>query len=356
MNIEMIKTLGIPMINSKRRYWFVRTVGGLFREEFVEKNFIGINWNEFSDLNSIKKCKDDLDHKFELRDSLAEKLDVNIKTAGKILGQITRFVYEMSEGDIVIIPTENSTKITFGIIESSVYIENFTPEELESLSIEGKCDYLKRRKINWIKTVYRETLDPVLYNMCRAHQTISCCDEYASNIDRLLEPIYFKDGKMYFTARINQAQDIRGYDMYSLYGLAYDTLEIDRNTVSSKVNVQSPGIIQWISENPLEIITIVIAFNAIIGGGKISFLKGYIGEMEFPGLLKWFIDYKQSKVNYEIEMEKLNIERLKILAMTNADPESVQRLMQQLSRYEETFRDLEISIDESASRNQESGE
>ena len=234
LQLEMVKTLGIPIVNERRRYWFVRTVGGQYREEFIDEKFIGINWNDFSDIDSLKRCKDDVEHKISLRDQLAETFDGNIKKAGRILGQITRFVYEMRKGDVVIIPTENSTKITFGIIESDLYIEQFTSDKLEELRQEGKCDYLKRRKVNWVKTVYRENLDPVLYNMCRAHQTISCCDEYDMNIDRLLEPIYFKNGKVYFTVRVNQANDIKAYDMYSLYGMAYDVLKIDKDSVLVK--------------------------------------------------------------------------------------------------------------------------
>ena len=367
LQLEMVKTLGIPIVNERRRYWFVRTVGGQYREEFIDEKFIGINWNDFSDIDSLKRCKDDVEHKISLRDQLAETFDGNIKKAGRILGQITRFVYEMRKGDVVIIPTENSTKITFGIIESDLYIEQFTSDKLEELRQEGKCDYLKRRKVNWVKTVYRENLDPVLYNMCRAHQTISCCDEYDMNIDRLLEPIYFKNGKVYFTVRVNQANDIKAYDMYSLYGMAYDVLKIDKDSVLSKVNVQSPGVLQWISEHPEEIVIMVLAVMFFIGG-TISFSDGKIEAVELPGILHWFI--KNKKLNNEQEIEQLKIEKeselknkkldyeyalqnriidleqMRLTAMIEKDSAEVTELKEKLDEYKYVFERLEISLDQ----------
>ncbi len=92
---NLASILGIPIIKSNRRYWFVRTVGGQYREEFVDNKFIGINWNDFSNISLIKKCQDDDEHYKMLKEQLSETLD-NPKNAGRILGQIIRFVCEMN--------------------------------------------------------------------------------------------------------------------------------------------------------------------------------------------------------------------------------------------------------------------
>jgi|GEM_PF-1523497 len=384
-SIELIKALGVPIISDKRRYWFVRTTQGQFREEFFDEKFIGINWNDFNDIKSIRRCKDDEDYKIELREKLIETIDMSpqelyglnnekevadkkVKKAGRILGQIIRFVNDMKIGDIVIIPDEKSTKITFGIVESDIYLNNLTPLEIVELEANNKCGYIKRRKVKWIKTVYREKIDPLLCNKLRAQQAVSCLDDSAHLIDRILEPLYYKNGRTYFTFRIEQKDDINAYDMFSVYGLAYNTLKINKDELLSKVNVQSPGEFQWISSNAGIIIALAMVIPLIIGGARLTGAKYKkinldIGELEIPGLCKWFIEYqdkrnKSKKIDYDyqlankkmeldhkLEMEKISIEKIKVQAQKEITPLEIEQLNNEFTQYRDSFSRLEISID-----------
>lgn len=353
---NLASILGIPIIKSNRRYWFVRTVGGQYREEFVDNEFIGINWNDFSDISLIQKCQDDEEHYNALKEELAETLE-NPKNAGRILGQIIRFVCEMSVGDVVIIPTEKSTRITFGIVESDIYVEQLNQADLESLRANGMCDYLKRRKVKWIKTVYREKLDPLLYKMLRAHQTISCCDEYADQIDRTLEAIYVKDDKAYLTVQVKQPKDIKAHDMYSLYRLLYDTLEIDEDDIIARTNIQSEGIWQLITDNIWVIVYVAFSIKIAVGGGKISFLKGFIGEVETPGVLNWLYKFKELKNNKEIELKKIELERYKIECELGQHPTTSQAvLLSEIESYREVLSRLQVDIPISDEDDSESNE
>lgn len=39
---ELLKVLGIPLISNKRRYWLVRTQDGVYFDDFLLGNYIGI--------------------------------------------------------------------------------------------------------------------------------------------------------------------------------------------------------------------------------------------------------------------------------------------------------------------------
>lgn len=339
---NLASILGIPIIKSNRRYWFVRTVGGQYREEFVDNEFIGINWNDFSNISLIKKCQDDDEHYKMLKEQLSETLD-NPKNAGRILGQIIRFVCEMNVGDVVIIPTEKSTRITFGVIESDIYVEQLSQVELDNLKSNGMCDYIKRRKVKWVKTVYREKLDPLLYKMLRAHQTISCCDDYADQIDRTLESVYVKDGKAYLTMQIGQPKDIAAYDMYSLYQMLYRTLQLDSDSIVAKTNAQSAGIWQLITDNIWIILAIGCSVQLVVGGGKTSFLAGLIGSFETPGIANWIYKFLELKSQHDIEIQKIELERMK-LQSSQTQNDDVTQLLRELEGYRESFERLQLSI------------
>ena len=63
----LVDKLNIPIINKDRRYWLVRTDSGTLWEQFKSEDFIGINWNEFSDIELLEKCKTDKSLEAEIK-------------------------------------------------------------------------------------------------------------------------------------------------------------------------------------------------------------------------------------------------------------------------------------------------
>lgn len=298
MNInesELINKLNIPIINEYRRYWLVRTDSGTLWEQFKSEDFIGINWNEFSDVQTIKQSKSDKDIESELKSKIQETY--NVEQGGRILNQISRFIFDINVGDIVMIPSQNSSIISFGEVTSDIY--NYTPTD-EDIDNE-RCDFIKRRNIKWIKDISKKDLDPILFKMLQAHQAISNADSYAHVIDRALELLYIKDDKIHLTIMVNATGDIKGKDLYALQKLVYDSLDIDYDTLSMKINVQSPGPIEFITTHIWDIVKILFAISVIVGGGK-----GF--GFEIPGLLHWYHTLNQSKKQSKIEERKMKLE------------------------------------------------
>lgn len=294
----LVDKLNIPVINKDRRYWLVRTDSGTLWEQFKSEDFIGINWNEFSDVELLENCKKDKNIESEIKKEIQEIY--NVEHGGRILNQINRFVFDLNIGDIVMIPSQNSSIISFGEITSDVYKYKLTDEDIDN----EYCDFIKRRNIKWLKDISKKDLDPMLFKMLQAHQTISNADSYAHEIDRALELLYIKDEKIHLTIMVKAQGDIKGKDLYALQKLVYDRIEIDENSLSMKINVQSPGPIEFITQHIWDVVKILFAISIIIGGGKgLGF--------EIPGLLHWYHTLTQAKKQNDIEERKMKLEEEK---------------------------------------------
>lgn len=293
---NLIKALNIPVVTNDRRYWLVRTDSGKLWEQFIGEEFVAINWNEFSDTSILNECKNNKDKESEIKIAIQDIYKV--EQGGRILNQINRFVFDMKIGDIVMIPSENSEIISFGEIISDVYRYEVTDEDIDN----ERCEFIKRRDIKWLKNVNKGKLDPLLFKMLQAHQAISNADNYAHEIDRTLELLYVKNDKCYLTLMVTATGDIKGKDLFALQKLVYDSLDINSDSLSIKINVQSPGPIEFITEHIWDVIKILFALNIIIGGGK---CLGF----EMPGILHWYHTIMKSKNEHDIEKGKLKLER-----------------------------------------------
>lgn len=291
----LIDTLNIPVINENRRYWLVRTDSGTLWEQFRSEDFIGINWNEFSDIKELSKSKSDKKIESDIKKKIQEIY--NVEQGGRILNQINRFAFDINIGDIVMIPSQNSSIISFGEVTSEIYKYELTDEDMDN----EKCDFIKRRNVKWIKDISKKDLDPVLFKMLQAHQAISNADLYAHEIDRTLELLYIKGDNVHLTMMVTTKANIKGKDLYAIQKLVYDSLDVDTENLLMKINVQSPGPIEFITTHIWDIVKVLFVVNIIIGGGKgLGF--------EMPGLLHWYHTIKQAKKQNDIEERKMKLE------------------------------------------------
>ncbi|MEV2910845.1 hypothetical protein ABNF65_20085 [Paenibacillus larvae] len=291
--------LPVTIVPSERKYWLVRTQSGEFYEEFFHENFIAINWDEFSDIEKFKNSE---------KDNIILEIERYYKSyppdkqpqPGRIYGQIYRFLFELNIGDIVMIPSLNSAYISFGIITSDTYIEKVS-ENSQDL---GLCPYKKRRKVKWLRTVQRNKLDPYLYKMMNTHHTISNADDYAHFIDRTLHSFYVKDNKAFFVVHVNQEKDIPAIDIINYVSSVLDLVplvqnpeepdkEFTKDQIELKMNVQSPGLIEFSSQSVLLMIIVGGLLISLVGG-KIKFTRKVNGKEE-----------QQSETGLEVESEGL---------------------------------------------------
>lgn len=272
--LQFIQENEIPIviIPEDRKYWLVRTQSGEFYDEFFHDGFIGIGWNEFSDIDKFKNSDKD-----EITDliSITYKPEEGQKPPqpGRIYGQIYRFLFELKVNDIVMIPSNNSSHISFGIIESDTYIEEITETAVDM----GLCSFAKRRKVNWIKTVQRDRLDPYLYRMMQAHQAISNANDYANYIDRTLHSYYIKGEKAHLVVNVKQENQISAVDMITYVSTLLDLVPLIENPespdetfkkedVDLKLNVQSPGLMEFISNLPYVVTILGLVIVGLVGG------------------------------------------------------------------------------------------
>lgn len=190
---EQIEQLGnlIYNINPDKHYWFFRTMGGTYYDEYVSRGYIAFGYDGITmkDLKNIPE-RDDMARaylKIRLQELNKEMTDSH---TAKAAGQIVRFYRGLAVGDVVVAPSYQSKKFAIGIIESEMY-------EDSGKHAEGECQFIKRRKVRWEKEVWRSELDPKAILAFGNQQTMSSIDEYAEYIDRKICKLYSKGDKTY---------------------------------------------------------------------------------------------------------------------------------------------------------------
>ncbi|WEG13798.1 hypothetical protein PU629_05375 [Pullulanibacillus sp. KACC 23026] len=327
---DIMNELPIVKIDSSRNYWLVRTQAGQYHDQFYFEEYVAIGWNEFNDPRDFEGNNDDAIKKD------IEKVYPDSKQPGLIFGQIKRFYHEIKVGDVVIIPTENSTHVSFGTIESHPFIEEISETDIE----EGVCPFQKRRKVDWIKTVKRADLDPYLYRLLHSNQTISNANAYAPFIDRTLHSLYIKNGQANLVIPIKKQGKIPALDLIdfvnSMVNLVDEVnlLELTnekfnkRKDLDIKLNVQSPGIVHFFSDSPYVILGIGVLLVFIVGGKfKATFTKDKTDvEASSTGLMGMFLKFKSQKNDHEIK--KLEIEHKQAMERVQAEiPEEIKNLL-----------------------------
>lgn len=153
-------------------YYLIRIgEGSKYIEEARKANYAAIGWNEIENLSKFKSLE-------ELKLALEKKYpDHSPSQLGNIAGQLSRFGFELSNGDIVLSP-KGSGEYYIGKIGD--YYHESTPT--------GDCPYKHRRKIEWFdKLLLKEDMSTRLVNSINAIQTIFSIDKHANELDALVK-------------------------------------------------------------------------------------------------------------------------------------------------------------------------
>lgn len=270
---EQIEQLGllISEVSPNKHYWFFRTMGGHYYDEFVSKGFIAIGYDDIL----LKDLADLPEHdamaraflKVRLHELMKEMTDAQI---AKAAGQIMKFYRELHKDDIIVAPDYQSKKFAIGIIVSDMY------EDTDKHG-EWNCPFIKRRSVRWIKEVKRYELDPKAILAFGNQQTMSSIDDYADYIDRKLDQLYSKGDASYLVLRVNQDKELSWEDFMFIGELgAFFSgfsnefgLGADLSRIKMKINVQSPGdILMMIPDGGGGILVLVVLILMVIRGGK----------------------------------------------------------------------------------------
>lgn len=276
--LDICRDFGIPIISENRKYWLVRTKGGVYFNDFYLNDYVAIGWDEINDISLMIEANREL-----LTEKIKKEYDKNKNTDeedsevkktgnfGLIATQLIRFASEIKKGDIVIIPSQKSNNIAFGeIIDDEIYEEIVDIEEIE----DTQCPFIKRRRVRWIKRQEKESVDIYLYKLLNSHHTITDACEYSNIIERTLNSLYVKDSTAHFTMRVGQENNIKLKDLSRLINNniciidefnKLNNTDLDVDDVAIKINLHSPGPVE-IQGAIIAVLVISMVTFAVCGG------------------------------------------------------------------------------------------
>lgn len=321
----------IKELSNDKNYWFFRTNAGLYYADYALNNYIGLGWDEIDDLSlfNVKTDQEEKNLKEKVK-SLVSQYYPDENRAGLTAGQIIKFINEMKIGDIVIIPDAGSHSISIGVIESDVYLhkqDTDNPSSLDETEDENlgyeQCPYVKRRKIKWVTSASKHQIDPYLFKLFCVIHTISDANAYAKYIDRIMYPIYMKNGEIHITLNVEQEDSITARSMNKLLsgilGILdnYTNEEVSKeaDNLTLKVIVESPGKLEFISKT-LSGCAICSSLALLLFGAEITFSCGELNfSAKSQGASGFFNEYIKERNRHEESManaeNKKQIEELK---------------------------------------------
>lgn len=144
-----------------------------------ENPHICIGWSVLGDLSDIESRE-------QLSDVYGEKIEKNSRGKGQDVGQVWRFLHDMSIGDYVIF-AENSV-FHIGRVESDYYYD-------DSENPNQCADYTNNRKVKWLKkNISRSELSDSMHNSLKTAMSVWTLNDYKSAVVDLLRGTYVKDG------------------------------------------------------------------------------------------------------------------------------------------------------------------
>lgn len=247
MHLKTLLNQVIPYVPEDIHYYYIKTNNGRYYNKYNLENKVGL---------------------------------YNSKT--KYLKQ---FIEVLKICDIVLIASARHKRISIGKITSDIYYEN-----------DGVF-----RKIEWLKEIESQELSDKIYKyISKVHHIININD-LAIEIDRILYSIYDKLQVYHFVFKVKQEENILFKSLYGLQQLFNQDEFIDELKI--KISVQSPGIIELITDN-LDIIIMIIKTIKIIN------LLTKNERPDNPKFMKKFEEIKKKYNQYEIERLKLEIPQI----------------------------------------------
>lgn len=298
----------VPSISNHKNYWLIRTLGGSLHDTFVANSFVAIGYNEISleAINTITRAQIDVSDKLRnIKNLVIDTYGEEEKKPGLIANQLYKFTYEVKKGDIVVIPSDSSHFVSFGIVDE-------TPLMNVNLEKDDGCNFYRRKSITWLKTIRRDSLEPLLFKMFFSHNTVNDVSKYGSLIESTLSNYFIKDEEEHIIFNIERNEDIGAVDLFQLgfYMLKLteqfykeNGLEFDINEFDVKVNLNSKGKLKFIKKvgtGAFILALIAVAVNG--GGGRVSY-KGFEMDISTDGLIQKVIDYQNNKFDREMVRE-----------------------------------------------------
>lgn len=307
------KILEIP---SDTNYWLVRADGGKYYDDFLLNDFIAVSDNEITleSIDSHPQLNTDIGYTLEGFKSLYQEkyINWNNQQIAHAASRTMKFIEDIKLNDIIIVPSHRSNQFIVGIVTSEVYEDYDIESELAIPVHYSVCPYLKRRKISWIKEVSRNAISEKMYWILSAHQSILQLNDHSEYIDRLLAPIYIKDGFCYGILKVEKREGITSSEWYKLYSVI-EEIKGDSSEIIVKSNVESPGYLEILTE--LSSMSKIVSAMIILSG--ITFGKVNVLGVEVEGVIPYFwgkgkLERERMKIENEDKQLELELKRMEV--------------------------------------------
>lgn len=322
----------VDKISETKKYWLIRTESGEYFESFKGFEYVSIGYEKVS-FKKITEFKKTSKNNFELKTKLKDYVKdlYPERKPGLIAGQLIKFIYEVKKGDVVIIPSENSEFVAIGEVQETALLE-----VTDSIVDRTQCPYRKRKSVKWLKTFSRDTLDPYLYKVLQAHQAINNISSYAAIIERSLGNFYKLKDEFNLIVNVKRKTNIKANDLLffgsDLLRLADDfikdfDLQLDISDVDIKININSEGKAQFLSNKGKTILILGLLIIGINGGGlKVEF-SNFNLDLSTDGLIQQVNNYINSHHDRKMVDELMkNKDSLEI-----KNPDDILKLVKQFS-------------------------
>lgn len=328
----------LPRIKTNSDYWLVRTDSGVYYDDFNAGSFIAIGWNAIDE----KKLKQTGGNSTQLKNEI-ESLYPDDKQPGRTANQLISFQKDIKVGDLVLIPNEGSERYMLGEVISEIYFEM----EDNSNQPLGKCPFIKRRKVKWIKSFYKKDADSKILKLSYRQQTVNDINEYKSFINRALYGAYVDDeGLIHLTYDINIKDNINMADLSSFlyhYTQMYELLANDKN-IDIKINAQSKGkseIITW-SFAGIAIAVLLYGSATLPYGGEIKIGGGIVPEISVKsdGIFPQREKIKNEQKEMELKEESAKREN------TAKDLENIEKALKLAKELDVPIESLNLNLPE----------
>lgn len=315
-------------VKSDKKYWFVRTMGGEYYDNFIDGNYVAIGYDKISLYDiSQSKNKDFFDE--EKLGKIILKAFPDEQRPKYIATQLFDFVYFIKKGDLVVIPSETSNVFSFAEVSDSAAYLQTKPDN---------CPFKKRKRVTYIKkNVPLNSLDTLFYKLKYTQRTVSHIDEeIIPYIDAIINTIFVKNDNAHLALELRQKTAIKATSLFETWldifniseNFAKDNgIDFTKEDFQIKITLHSPGWIEFISYSIEGIILISVILASLIGASFKAKHNNFGIEFNTEGFLKKYSDYLNDKVDRKLKEKIINK-----LDEMDIRTEDIRKLLQQVAK------------------------
>lgn len=315
-NIETISCWGIPCINEDVNFWMIRSKAGFFYDEFVKEKYVALAWNHINEETVINADTAEI-----LKDEIKERYGIN--SPAQAINKCKRFIYEMKEGDYVVVPGEKTKRIA--ICKVGAYFEErkydykdelraiYKIDNKEAEIKEIKCPFIKRRRIEVLAEVDVARVNYKFLRALSSYHGLNSLNDYAADILSSVYHCFVYNEDMYCTVNVAKNEPIGILEMADLMHYSGRILShvIDGEDISTAVNLNSPGKMLIRMKKIFDKVKKSAVFFLFV---YIAVTGGTFGPIQLPGAMETvqkIITFKENveKGHLELEKEKIELDR-----------------------------------------------